>query len=155
MYARYAMYATYTLPPEALLLPRALIERIIDHARTCWPNECCGLLAGVRPGRVTQCYPLTNTAASPVEFLGDAREQFAALRAMRASGTELLAVYHSHPTTPPTPSRTDLERSLGEQVACLIVALGGRPDQREPTVRCWRLATHGYGPWPWSILSDG
>lgn len=144
----------YTLAPEPLLVPRLLWQHLLDHARSCWPNECCGLLAGHRPGTVTHLYPLTNTAASRVEFLGDAREQFAALRSMRESGTELLAVYHSHPTTPPVPSRADLDRSLGQSVACVIVALWGNDQQREPTLRCWRLTTQGYGPWPWILVND-
>ena len=42
---------------------------------------------------------------------------------MRVRGLEMLAVYHSHPTSRPVPSRTDLERHGMENVVCMIVSL--------------------------------
>ena len=41
---------------------------------------------------------------------------------MRTNGTELLAIYHSHPTSEPVPSRRDVEENTyGESVVHLIV----------------------------------
>ena len=72
-------------------------------------------------------YPLVNAAASPVEFLSDGRSMFDADKDMRQRGLDMLAVYHSHPTSHAVPSRTDLERHRMEEVMCMIVSLADRP----------------------------
>ena len=56
---------------------------------------------------------------------------------MRAAGTDLLAIYHSHPTSAPVPSRRDLAgNTYGPDIPWLIVGLAAG----EPEVRVWRLA---------------
>lgn len=117
---------------------------MVAHARAELPNECCGFLAGTVAdgvGTVTQCFPLVNELASPAEFLTESRSTFQAFRAMRAVGTDVLAVYHSHPTSVPVPSKKDVERNTyGGSVAWVIVGLAGS----EPEVRAWWLSEAGY-----------
>jgi proteasome lid subunit RPN8/RPN11 len=59
----------------------------------------------------------------------------AACRDIDRRGLEILAVYHSHPTSAPVPSKTDRERNFSEDVLNLIVGLATDP----PTVRAWWL----------------
>ena len=116
---------------------------MLQHARTELPNECCGVLAGVRQGdalRVLACYPLVNEAASPVEYRSDARSMFEATKHMRHHGHDIVAVYHSHPTSAPIPSRTDLDRLYSEDVVHLIIGLAGP----EPLMRGWWLTPSAY-----------
>jgi proteasome lid subunit RPN8/RPN11 len=76
---------------------------------------------------------------------------FEADRAMRQHGLEMLAVYHSHPTSAPVPSRKDLERNYyGELVVHLIVSLMTDP----PTVRGWWLTADNYREAEW-VIADG
>src|SRR5208337_5664133 len=82
---RLSLEATAPLStPFQLLLPRAVHEAMVAQARAEFPNECCGLLAGSFESegraRVTRRYPLVNAAASPVEYLSDARSMFDAER---------------------------------------------------------------------------
>jgi len=82
-----------------LLVPRSLLEGLIAQAVAERPNECCGLLAGVREegkmgegsaatiGRVLRRYPLVNALASPREFLSDGRSMLDADKDMRLRGT--------------------------------------------------------------------
>jgi proteasome lid subunit RPN8/RPN11 len=133
------------MPPfTRLLIPQSLLEAVIAHARAEVPNECCGLLAGVivdGVGRVSQHFPLRNDLASPTEYATNARDMLDALRATRAAGTEFLAVYHSHPSSAPVPSRKDLERNTwGETVVHVIVSFAGD----EPEVRVWWLGETEY-----------
>lgn len=65
----------------------------------------------------------------------------AAHKTMRATGTEVLAVYHSHPTSDPIPSRRDRERNYSEQIVNLIVGLKGAV----PEVRTWWLTADDAG----------
>jgi proteasome lid subunit RPN8/RPN11 len=113
-------------------------EEMIGHARAELPNECVGLLAGVVANGVAvvrRRYALVNAAASPREFLSQPESMFAAHRDMHQRGLEILAIYHSHPSSDPVPSRTDLERNYSPEVLNFIISL-----KREPAViRGWWL----------------
>jgi proteasome lid subunit RPN8/RPN11 len=119
-----------------LHIPAEIVAQMIAHAERETPRECCGLLAGPTPGIVTHCHELVNEAPNTVEFISESRSMFAAHRAMRELGTQIVAVYHSHPRSPAEPSRLDLERSYADDVACIIVSLAGPA----PVVQAWWLA---------------
>ena len=132
------------------LLPAPLYQMMIQQAQSELPNECCGLLGGTRDGdvlRAETCYPLINEAASPVEYLSEPRSMFQAMKAMRARGEEVVAVYHSHPTSAPVPSRTDLERAYSPDVVHFIIGLSSE----EPTLRGWWLADSTYEEATWRL----
>lgn len=135
--------------PFVLRVPGPILERVLDQARAELPNECCGLMAGnvhAGIGQVVEVYPLVNELASPTEFLSESRSLIRAHRAMRERGVEVLAVYHSHPTSPPRPSRTDIDRSHGDQVMALIVSL----QEPQPRVEAWWLSPEVL-PGQWEI----
>ncbi len=130
-------------PFRRLLIPAELFDAILGQARAESPLECCGFLAGQverEEGIVAARYPLANAAASPVEHVSDARQTFDATRDIERRGLGVLAVYHSHPTTHPVPSRTDLQRNYSTEVVSLIVSLEHEP----PAVRAWWLTDKGY-----------
>ena len=54
-------------------IERALLERIVAHARRDFPNECCGMVA-IRDGRAVGLHEATNVAASPLRFEVDGLE---------------------------------------------------------------------------------
>jgi proteasome lid subunit RPN8/RPN11 len=138
--------------PLRLLLPRQLYDGIVRQARAAWPNECCGFLYGLIEGaavRAVERYPLTNIAGSPSRYEADARELFLAERHRRTSGLEAVAIYHSHPTSAPIPSRTDRERNMcGEAVVHLILSL----QSSQPELRAWRLREHDQIEVPWELV---
>jgi len=123
------------------------------------PNECCGFLAGrvvteladqahgTSLGQVVERYPLANEAASPVEYFSE-RANFEAQREIHKRGLDILALYHSHPTTDPVPSRKDLERNYwGSELVHLIISLKAA----EPLVRGWHLFESEYREADWRI----
>ncbi len=122
-----------------LLLPAQIHGAMLAQARAELPNECCGLLAGrVAEGvaRAEARYPLVNRAASPTEYDGDPACHLRAEKDMRRLGLDLLAIYHSHPTSEPVPSRKDLERNChGSTVVHIIISL----KESEQAVRAWWL----------------
>jgi proteasome lid subunit RPN8/RPN11 len=114
------------------------------------PNECCGLLAGRVEdgvGRVVRRYPLVNAAASGREYESEPRSMFEAMRDMRKEGTDLLGVYHSHPTSEAVPSRTDLARNYSPDVVNFIISLA----DAEPAVRGWWLTDVEYRAAEWEV----
>jgi proteasome lid subunit RPN8/RPN11 len=137
---------------RTLLIPDLLYEEIIEQALTERPLECCGLLAGVIDGdvgRVTTRYPLVNELRSPVEYNAEPRGLLMAHKDMRARGIDVLAVYHSHPTTQPIPSKKDLAANYSEDVVSLIVSLAGEA----PSVLGWWLTEREYREAEWDIRS--
>ena len=132
-----------------LIVPRAVYVQMLDHAFTERPLECCGLLAGRiegERGEVAQLYRLVNELASPVEYRSSPRSMLDACRDLTAHGWDVLAVYHSHPTTAPIPSAKDRAANYSEDVVNLIVSLA------EPiTVAGWWLTAESYRAAEWQI----
>lgn len=127
--------------PFRLLLPRQIHTEMVAHAQTEQPNECCGLLAGTNSSdgfvkTVTKCYSLINELASPTRYRSEPRSILEAYKDIDRCGLEAVGVYHSHPTSAPAPSRTDLaDNYLGDGVVHVIISLTTLP----PTTRAWRL----------------
>ena len=136
--------------PFRLVIPRPIYDAMLAHAKAELPAECCGLLAGTIAdgvGRVTQHLPLVNALTSPTEYESDPRSMLAAHKAMRAAGTDMLAVYHSHPTSDPVPSRRDLERNYSERLVNLNIGLR----VAEPDVRGWWLTAESAREATWDL----
>jgi proteasome lid subunit RPN8/RPN11 len=136
--------------PFRLVIPRPIFEAMLAHAQAALPAECCGLLAGTVAcgiGQVAQHLPLVNALSSPTEYESNPRSMLAAHKAMRAADTDVLAVYHSHPTSDPVPSRRDRERNYGEQIMNFIIGLR----TAEPDVRAWWLTADTAHEATWEV----
>ena len=118
-----------------LTILRTVYDEMIRVARTEAPLEACGLLAG-RNGLITTFFRLTNADASPAHFSMSAREQFAAVKEMRANGLKMLAIWHSHPATPARMSAEDLRLAFTPDVAYVVLSLA-RPEA--PAVRAFEV----------------
>ena len=118
-------------------LQRTLFDELISHARECAPRECCGLIGGDSASTQT-VYPLRNVAADPlVTYEAAPEDLFAAQRAMRERGEQLLAIYHSHPRSKdPEPSATDVRLAYYPSAVYFIVGLG----DKEPCLRAFRIS---------------
>jgi proteasome lid subunit RPN8/RPN11 len=117
-------------------ISRHVIDAIVDHARRDAPLECCGLLAA-RDGVIDESIPTRNLKASPVAFLIDPADHFAALKRTRAERREIVGAYHSHPRSPAVPSATDLAEAHYEEFLYVIVSLAGA----EADLRAYRLVS--------------
>jgi proteasome lid subunit RPN8/RPN11 len=119
-----------------LILTRAVAEAMRGAALAAAPLEACGLCGG-REGRVTAFHPLANADASGEHYRMRPEEQFAAVRAMRAAGDRLLAIWHSHPASPARMSEEDLRLAFTPETVYLITSLDtpGEPALRGFTVR--------------------
>lgn len=125
-------------PLRPLLLSQALYREIVTHLAAWLPNEGCGLLASSpedQADRAIHFFPGTNIDRSPVRYTMEPAEVVAAMRAMREAAWSLAAIVHSHPRTPPTPSRTDLREAYYPESRLLIVSFASPA----PEFGCWRL----------------
>jgi proteasome lid subunit RPN8/RPN11 len=88
-----------------VVIPAEVRAALVAHAEAEAPNEACGLVL-LRDGTAERYVPGRNGAASPS---GCAREpDDPELWFAEDNGYEL-AVFHSHLSSPPRPSRTDVE----------------------------------------------
>ena len=117
-----------------IIIPPVILGQMVAHCRSCLPDEGCGILAG-RGATVTHIYPMKNIEPSPVSYHMDPQEQFDVMRSMRESALEMVAIYHSHPDSPATPSHADIERAFYEDAAYVIVSFSGE----RPVVKAHRI----------------
>ena len=141
--------------PFHLILERSFYRAMILHAQAEHPNECCGLLGGFLTAdgasggiaRVTRRFPLVNALASPIEYDAEPKGLLQASRVMREAGIDMLAIYHSHPTSPPIPSRKDISRNMGMDVTHFIISL----QSLRPEVKAWRLGEDDFREASWEL----
>jgi proteasome lid subunit RPN8/RPN11 len=106
-------------------LRTAVIDAIVDHARTSVPDECCGMLIG-SDRTIDLAVPARNIAPHPTtRFLIEPRDHLEALRAARRSGRDVVGFYHSHPRSAALPSAVDRAEASYPDHLFLIVGLGG------------------------------
>ena len=86
------------------MIPTEVRSALVEHAEAELPNEACGLIA-LRDGVAERFFPGRNRAASPYRFELEIDPE---IWFLEDDGYEL-AVFHSHPSSPPRPSRTDVE----------------------------------------------
>src|SRR6185295_1981778 len=126
-------------PTELMIrLTQTHLDEIIAHALEARPHECCGLVGGTADGRSRTIYPSRNVAIDPsITYEAAPEDLFAAQRAMRERGEELLAIYHSHPrANEPQPSETDVRLAFYPQAIYLIVGLAGP----QPVIRAFSIS---------------
>jgi proteasome lid subunit RPN8/RPN11 len=96
---------------------------MLEHAREEAPRECCGLLVG-KADTVVRDVRARNLAEPATRYFIDPEDHFAAIRAARAEGLEVVGAYHSHPSSAPLPSPTDVaEANSGSDFLYVIVSL--------------------------------
>lgn len=119
---------------ENLVIPEKIYEELIRHCREEAPYEACGILAG-RGREVTVAYRMTNAERSSVSYIMDSGEQFRVMKEMRAENLSMLAIYHSHSSSPAYPSSKDVSLAFYEDAVYIIVSLAGE----EPVVKAFRI----------------
>ena len=89
-----------------MIVPVELRRELERHAAEEVPNEACGLVL-LRDDRAVGYERGRNAEASPYRFRLEVEPE---VWFLEDDGYEL-AVFHSHPASPPRPSRADLERA--------------------------------------------
>lgn len=117
-----------------LIIPNDIQSALFSHAREGLPEEVCGYLTGT-DGVVLKQYRLTNIDHSAEHFSFDPAEQFQVMREARKAGHSILAVYHSHPSTPARPSEEDIRLAWDPNISYVIISMAAQ----FPEVKSFRI----------------
>jgi [CysO sulfur-carrier protein]-S-L-cysteine hydrolase len=119
-----------------VVVPDATRRALEEHARDEAPNEACGLVV-TKEGVAVDYVRGRNAAASPYRFELEVDPEAWFLE---DDGYEL-AVFHSHLSAPPRPSRTDVENvGLWKGRPYLILTV------RTGELAGWRIGDDGIEP---------
>ena len=112
-----------------VVVPDAVRRALVEHSREEDPNEACGLIV-LKDGTAERYIRGRNAASSPYRFELEVDPDTWFLE---DEGFQL-AVFHSHLSSPPRPSRTDVENiGLWEGKPYLIYSV------REDSLAGWTI----------------
>ena len=121
-----------------IILEKSQFDEIVKHCKSGLPNESCGLLSGIIEGNkkiIKKVYFLTNIDASPEHFSMEPKEQFAAVKDMRANNFVMLGNFHSHPNSPARMSDEDKRLAFDTKLSYLILSLA----KDEPILKSFKI----------------
>ena len=113
-------------------------EKILNHAKKNLPEEACGLITGIRKSHVStaeEVWLLENTDHSPEHFTISPEDQLKVLMEARKKGQQVIAVWHSHPSTPSRMSEEDIRLARDEERSYLILSLA----EKESVLHAFRM----------------
>ena len=137
--------------PASVGIPAAMVQQLIDHARTGFPNEACGVIVGDAPaaagGRPLRWEPAANVAASPFRYEIDPDELYRLTVAVDDADEAFWGIVHSHTHTAARPSATDVGQAFYPDALYILVSLSSEEEDEVaaaplptvPTVRAWRI----------------
>jgi proteasome lid subunit RPN8/RPN11 len=120
----------------SFVLPAAMRDEIVAHARQEAPRECCGIIAGA-DGRLTALHRMTNTYEGVDFYRIDDEELFKLYMELEGRGEEFAAIYHSHPVSVAYPSARDVQYAAWQDPVYLICSL---EHPEAPVIRAFRIA---------------
>jgi [CysO sulfur-carrier protein]-S-L-cysteine hydrolase len=137
--------------PASVGIPAVMVQLLIDHARTGFPNEACGVIVGDAPaaagGRPLRWEPAANVAASPFRYEIDPDELYRLTVAVDDADEAFWGIVHSHTHTAARPSATDVGQAFYPDALYILVSLSSEEEDEVaaaplptvPTVRAWRI----------------
>lgn len=120
---------------------------MLFHVSKEYPREACGFIGG-NNNTVQNIVTAINTSSSNSRYEIDPREQLKIFRHLEESGLDLLAIYHSHPSGPSTPSSADISEWNYPQTFSVIWS----NQHREWSCKAFIMLANDYKEIP--ILSD-
>ncbi len=132
--------------PATAHLPGAIRAAMIEHARTEYPNEMCGVIVGdayaADGGQAVRWEPARNEAASPMRYVVHRDDIYRLTVETDDAGEVFWGIAHSHVRSQAAPSPTDIGAAQYPEALYILVSLDPEhadPATGEPGVRAWRV----------------
>ncbi|GAB2543456.1 M67 family metallopeptidase [Gracilibacillus alcaliphilus] len=124
---------------EKIIIPQILHDQMVEHGRMALPYEACGMLSGNRQ-EVMSIWPLQNEWKSDRRFFVSKQVVEQTIQKANDLGEQILAIYHTHPSTEPKPSHYDIKNHLDKNIKMVIVSYKANT----PTVKWYRIMNDYY-----------
>ena len=118
-----------------MVIPAAMRDEIVAHARAGLPNEACGIIAG-HHDHAERFFAAESDEPSPYYYRIESRDQIRIMNEIDDAGLDLIGIYHSHTSSPAYPSRTDAEQAFWPDAVYIIVSLA----EAEADIRGYKIA---------------
>ena len=123
-----------------VLIRNSDVQFIMTHAKSTYPEECCGFLLGldsvVRTVERIVSVQNVNQDSRRNRYNIDPKDLIRADEEARRSNMSLIGIYHSHPDAPAQPSQFDLEHAWPWYTYLLLSVQNGQPKD----VAAWNLS---------------
>lgn len=83
-----------------LIVPRRILDEIVQHSKEVFPTEACGLMIGrshTGSKLVEEAWRAKNILDSSSRYQLDPEEQLKIFQVADSRGKDVVGVYHSHP----------------------------------------------------------
>lgn len=112
------------------LLPLAR-EVMVEHCKSVYPNEGCGILVGKREGEIWIVHrsvpvPNRNEERARDRFEISPKDYLRVEKEARQDGLDIVGFFHSHPDVPPFPSATDAQFAWQGFINIIVGVFGGQ-----------------------------
>jgi proteasome lid subunit RPN8/RPN11 len=119
---------------DKIIIPLSCYTQIVEHGKLNLPYEVCGLLSG-NNNKVQSIWKLENEIQSDRRFFVREKKIAETMKLIEKQKEQVLAVYHSHPTTAAVPSSYDIANHFNENVIMVIISY----KSMNPKVKCYRI----------------
>lgn len=119
---------------ESLLMTIKVRNSMVNHCKTEFPLEACGILSG-KNGVIETIWRMKNVDHSPVSFSMSEKEIRTVFDLIEKKNEEVLAIYHSHPTAAAFPSHGDIAYNNYPELFHIIVSL----IRASPEVKAYKI----------------
>lgn len=126
---------------NTITLTDQLYQQLCNHAKSCLPDEACGLISG-NGNFVKSVFHLPNTSSSINRFYVKEQHVAKALHQISEKNEEVLAIYHTHPSSQATPSTSDLVNHPTSDIKMMILSLKQQPYP----IQCYQVNHLSYTP---------
>ena len=95
---------------KSIIISNSDKEILIQHAKSKEPYESCAILIGEeneQGWKVIEVFLTENIEKSKINFTISPQEEFKIDEIAKQKNLEIVSIFHSHPTSEPTPSITD------------------------------------------------
>lgn len=112
-----------------ITIAAALMDQITQAAERAYPDECCGMLAGIDEAdggvRISRVAASANVAEGRQRdrFEVDPKVRFDLMRQIEGGPERIIGHYHSHPDHPARPSEHDVKMAFEPDLLWLIIGL--------------------------------